>query len=204
MRSVMIGRAAVRLSGGCAHATSGSHINANSNSVSHVFFLGRQPWPVPPALSGLPFAARTTANWRVLRQAHFEQDFLLPKLTHQEYMQRLQSWRDRYERSLDSRPRTQSLDSISHYLTQFQYSKIDEIEVPGQYTEVRLLSLVVERETDDRAGQGQQSELCSYPEVCPARREWAYEWDAMEAIHHHRQRQLAHDLRSAVPVPAAL
>uniref|UniRef100_D8PQ42 Non-specific serine/threonine protein kinase n=1 Tax=Schizophyllum commune (strain H4-8 / FGSC 9210) TaxID=578458 RepID=D8PQ42_SCHCM len=67
--------------------------------------------------------------------AHFEQDFLLPKLTHQEYMQRLQSWRDRYERSLDSRPRTQSLDSISHYLTQFQYSKIDEIEVPGQYTE---------------------------------------------------------------------
>ncbi|KAL1742601.1 FAT domain-containing protein [Schizophyllum fasciatum] len=65
----------------------------------------------------------------------FEQDFLLKKLTHHEYMQMLQKWRDRYERNLDSRPRTQPLDSLSHYLTQFQYGKIDEIEVPGQYTE---------------------------------------------------------------------
>ena len=27
---------------------------------------------------------------------------------------------------------------LSHYLTEFQYSKVDEIEVPGQYTEVCL------------------------------------------------------------------
>jgi transformation/transcription domain-associated protein len=36
---------------------------------------------------------------------------------------------------LDTRPRLQPLALLSHYLTEFQYSKIDEIEVPGQYTE---------------------------------------------------------------------
>jgi transformation/transcription domain-associated protein len=39
---------------------------------------------------------------------------------------------------LDTRPRLQPLALLSHYLTEFQYSKIDEIEVPGQYTEVRI------------------------------------------------------------------
>lgn len=37
---------------------------------------------------------------------------------------------------LDARPRLQPLAVLSHYLTEFQYSKIDEIEIPGQYTEV--------------------------------------------------------------------
>ena len=39
---------------------------------------------------------------------------------------------------LDSRPRLQPLAVLSHYLTEFQYSKVDEIEIPGQYTEVCL------------------------------------------------------------------
>ena len=30
----------------------------------------------------------------------------------------------------------QSLDNLSHYLIEFQYTKFDEVEVPGQYTEV--------------------------------------------------------------------
>lgn len=51
-------------------------------------------------------------------------------------MDRLQKWRDKYEALLDARPRNQPLDLLSHYLTEFQYSKFDEIEVPGQYTEV--------------------------------------------------------------------
>lgn len=59
------------------------------------------------------------------------------KPTHYEYIQRLQKWRDKYETILDSRPRLQPLANLSHYLTEFQYSKVDEIEVPGQYTEVR-------------------------------------------------------------------
>ncbi|KAK7060621.1 transcription-associated protein 1 [Paramarasmius palmivorus] len=65
----------------------------------------------------------------------WEDDFVSSKLSHYEYIQRLQRWRDKFEALLDSRPRLQNLDSLSHYLTEFQYSKVDEIEVPGQYTE---------------------------------------------------------------------
>ena len=53
-----------------------------------------------------------------------------------EYVSRLQHWRDRYERFLDARPRVQSLDLISHWLMEFQFVKLDEIDVPGQYLEV--------------------------------------------------------------------
>ncbi len=35
------------------------------------------------------------------------------------------------------------MDTLSHYLTEFQYSKVDEIEVPGQYTEVIVCLHVV-------------------------------------------------------------
>ena len=56
-----------------------------------------------------------------------------------EYIARLQHWRDRYERYLDSRPRVNSLDLISHWLMEFQFVKLDEIDVPGQYLEVICL-----------------------------------------------------------------
>ncbi|KAG6837441.1 hypothetical protein H0H93_009535 [Arthromyces matolae] len=65
----------------------------------------------------------------------YEEDFLHSKPNLYEYVQRLQQWRDRYEAILDARPRVQQLAMLSHYLTEFQYSKVDEIEVPGQYTE---------------------------------------------------------------------
>ncbi|KAF7332097.1 hypothetical protein MKEN_00090300 [Mycena kentingensis (nom. inval.)] len=52
-----------------------------------------------------------------------------------EYIKKLQQWRMRYEKNLDMRPRTQSLDILSHYLAEFHYTRVDEIEVPGQYTE---------------------------------------------------------------------
>ncbi|KAG6831589.1 hypothetical protein H0H92_009062 [Tricholoma furcatifolium] len=65
----------------------------------------------------------------------YEDDFLHSKPNLYEYVQKLQQWRDRYESILDARPRFQQLATLSHYLTEFQYSKVDEIEVPGQYTE---------------------------------------------------------------------
>lgn len=37
---------------------------------------------------------------------------------------------------MDSRPRVQPLDLMSHWLVEFQYTKFDEVEVPGQYHEV--------------------------------------------------------------------
>jgi transformation/transcription domain-associated protein len=73
------------------------------------------------------------------KQKEFEDDFITSKPNHYEYIQRLQRWRDRFEKILDARPRLQPLAVLSHYLTEFQYSKVDEIEVPGQYTEVRNL-----------------------------------------------------------------
>ncbi|TFK43492.1 hypothetical protein BDQ12DRAFT_731508 [Crucibulum laeve] len=79
--------------------------------------------------------ARMAANMPGHVKRDFEDDFVTSKPTHYEYIQRLQQWRDRYENILDSRPRLQPLAVLSHYLTEFQYSKVDEIEVPGQYTE---------------------------------------------------------------------
>ncbi len=71
-------------------------------------------------------------------QKDYDEDFLKSKPTLYEYIQRLQVWRDKYEKHLSTRPRVQSLDVLSHYLTDFQHGKFDEIEVPGQYTEVRI------------------------------------------------------------------
>lgn len=72
-------------------------------------------------------------------QKEYEEDFVKPKLTLAEYIQRLNLWREKYERYLDSRPRLQSLDTISHYLAEYPHGKYDDIEIPGQYTEVRSL-----------------------------------------------------------------
>jgi len=72
-----------------------------------------------------------------LEQKEYEEDFLKTPLTHYEYLRRLQNWRDRHERLLDSKPREQSLDLLSHYLVDFQYTRFDDIEVPGQYLEAR-------------------------------------------------------------------
>ncbi|KAF8138723.1 FAT domain-containing protein [Boletus edulis] len=78
---------------------------------------------------------KMAANLSGPARKEYEEDFLKSKPTHYEYIRRLQRWRDRQEKYLDSRPRFQSLDLLSHYLTEFQYGKFDDIEVPGQYTE---------------------------------------------------------------------
>lgn len=66
----------------------------------------------------------------------FEEDLVKSKPNLREYIRRLQVWRDKYEVILESRPRFQSLNGLSHYLAEFHHSKFDEIEVPGQYLEV--------------------------------------------------------------------
>jgi transformation/transcription domain-associated protein len=78
----------------------------------------------------------SSANWQPRSQKEFHEDFLTEPLTHYDYVRKLQKWRDRYEAMLDSRPRLQPLALLSHYLIEFHYNKVDEIEVPGQYTEV--------------------------------------------------------------------
>ncbi|WFD31947.1 transcription-associated protein 1 [Malassezia sp. CBS 17886] len=63
----------------------------------------------------------------------FENDFVRSKPNLREYVARLQRWRDRYEESLDRRPKRQHLEHCSHYLVEFQHQKFDDVEIPGQY-----------------------------------------------------------------------
>ena len=66
-------------------------------------------------------------------QDAFIADFITKTPILQQYVTRLQKWRDRYETMLDRKSRKQNLESSSHWLIEFQYHKFDDIEVPGQY-----------------------------------------------------------------------
>ncbi|KAI9063246.1 atypical/PIKK/TRRAP protein kinase [Trametes sanguinea] len=79
--------------------------------------------------------SRLSVNLTGSSRRDYEEDFIKSKPSLVEYIRRLQKWRDKYERMLDNRPRVLSLDNLSHYLIEFQYTKFDEVEVPGQYTE---------------------------------------------------------------------
>lgn len=46
-------------------------------------------------------------------------------------------WRDNLEVFLNSRPKKQRLEHLSHYLVEFEYQKFDDVEVPGQYLQLR-------------------------------------------------------------------
>ena len=70
-------------------------------------------------------------------KAAFEGDFVTSKPNLHEYVARLRRWRDRYEESLDKRPRLQHLEHCSHYLVEFQHQKFDEVEIPGQYLKLQ-------------------------------------------------------------------
>ncbi|TCD69680.1 hypothetical protein EIP91_006697 [Steccherinum ochraceum] len=79
---------------------------------------------------------RLASNLQGQPRKDYEEDFIQNRPQQiTQYIQTLQRWRDKYEKLVDSRPRIQPLDILSHYLTDFQYGKFDEIEVPGQYTE---------------------------------------------------------------------
>ena len=69
-------------------------------------------------------------------QAAIEKDFMkeMPKL--REYIKRLQWWRDTYEKTLDSRPKTQPLDQGGCNLIDFHHTRFDDVEIPGQYVHV--------------------------------------------------------------------
>ncbi|KAF8309342.1 hypothetical protein DL93DRAFT_2085770 [Clavulina sp. PMI_390] len=75
--------------------------------------------------SGLPQTSRVA----------FENDLVHAKPTLKEYIERLMSWRDRYEVFLGLRPAVQPLDLMSHFLAEFHHHTYEEVEVPGQYLE---------------------------------------------------------------------
>ena len=70
-------------------------------------------------------------------KAAFEREFVLEKPNLQDYVTKLRKWRDKFEMILDQRDQIQQLEQVSPYLSEFQYQKFDEVEVPGQYLQHR-------------------------------------------------------------------
>ena len=54
-----------------------------------------------------------------------------------EYVHKLRNWRDKFEEKLDRRDKSANLESYSNTLSEFKFSKLDEVEVPGQYLQHR-------------------------------------------------------------------
>ena len=50
--------------------------------------------------------------------------------------ERLVSWRDQFEKLLDRRNKVESLETFSRYLSEFEYLRFDEIDMPGQTLQV--------------------------------------------------------------------
>ena len=67
----------------------------------------------------------------------FELDFVKNKPTMYEYIQKLRTWRNRFEERLDRRKLTVPLEQYTHQLSEFRFLKFDDVEVPGQYLQHR-------------------------------------------------------------------
>lgn len=72
----------------------------------------------------------------------FEADFVAKKPDLFTYINKLRTWRDRFEEKLDHRTPVMHLESISPHLSEFRFQKFDDVEVPGQYLLVSLLSFL--------------------------------------------------------------
>lgn len=70
-------------------------------------------------------------------KAAFEKDFLKDKPEFDVYVERLRKWRDRFEEKLDRRPGTMNLEALSPHLSEFHYQKFEDVEVLGQYSELK-------------------------------------------------------------------
>ncbi|KAL6706246.1 transcription-associated protein 1 [Coniothyrium glycines] len=67
----------------------------------------------------------------------FERDFVTNKPTMYEYIQKLRTWRNRFEERLDRRKLSMPLEQYTHQLSEFRFLKFDDVEVPGQYLQHR-------------------------------------------------------------------
>ncbi|EJD48939.1 hypothetical protein AURDEDRAFT_150681 [Auricularia subglabra TFB-10046 SS5] len=91
---------------------------------------------LPVNMANVTRVARSSTIVGASARAEFDNDFIKsPPQNMRQYVQKLQVWRDRYEKALEERPRVFSIEYINPYLAAFQFSKLHEIEVPGQYLE---------------------------------------------------------------------
>ncbi|MBW0462525.1 hypothetical protein O181_002240 [Austropuccinia psidii MF-1] len=66
-------------------------------------------------------------------QPHFHREFVESSMSLPSYVNKLQEWRNKYEKNIERKIRKSNLENASHWMVEFQYQKFDEIEVPGQY-----------------------------------------------------------------------
>lgn len=103
-----------------------------------VQYIGRPNFqmerPFPTEANIAKFSENTLPDYA---KAAFEKDFLKEKPEFDVYLARLRKWRDRIEEILDRRPGTMNLEALSPHLSEFHYQKFEDVEVPGQYSELK-------------------------------------------------------------------
>jgi transformation/transcription domain-associated protein len=82
------------------------------------------------------FAESMVPNHIKYKEA-FEKDFITSKPNLSQLVERFRVWRDKLEILLDTRPQKHNLEHFTQYLAEFEHSKFDDIEVPGQYFQMK-------------------------------------------------------------------
>ena len=85
------------------------------------------------------FAESMTPNHVQYREA-FERDFISSKPNMSQLVERFRIWRDKLEILLDARPQRHNLEYCTSYLAEFEHFKFDDVEVPGQYLQMKSSS----------------------------------------------------------------
>jgi transformation/transcription domain-associated protein len=106
-------------------------------------YIGRMPTAfsedvkLPPATEANIVRFAETILPPHIRSA-FEADFVAIKPNLYTYIQKLRYWRDRFEEKLETNPNAiQGLESVSPHLSEFRFQKFEEVEIPGQYLELK-------------------------------------------------------------------
>lgn len=73
--------------------------------------------------------------------SQFYEDFVVSQLTLRELVERYCQWKDRLEHIILSKPQKMSLAACSPFLMNFRHSKIEDVEVPGQYEQASKFSI---------------------------------------------------------------
>ncbi|RDW26905.1 hypothetical protein B0I72DRAFT_92085 [Yarrowia lipolytica] len=106
-----------------------------------VQYMGRLPYPKEDAKLPATTEANITRFAESVLPKHiksaFEAEFVTDKPNLETYVTRLRKWRDRFEEKLDSRNSSIHLEALSPHLSEFHYQKFEDIEVPGQYLQLK-------------------------------------------------------------------
>lgn len=117
---------------------------SNSTAVRSPDGTGRSPSVgsmMEPSLRRVYSMVCNSTSLGPLYKQEFEADFLLPAviptLDANIVVEKLFLWRAKLEPSLKRHPKQLVLDGLSRFLAEFEYHRYDDIDVPGQYLQMR-------------------------------------------------------------------